>query len=154
MSHEIVQHVSLSLIDDHKFEVSFDDLPGAPTLTTDEAPPLGSAEGPNATALVAAAAANCLAASLLFCLRKTRARVRGLTAKVAAHVARNDRGRLRLSHLEIELSPELDQKDMNRLTRCEGLFEDFCIVSESLRRGIPVAVTVKTRQEVSVALHE
>jgi hypothetical protein len=43
---------------------------------------------------------------------------------------------------------------MNRLTRCEGLFEDFCIVTESLRRGIPVAVTVKTRQDVSVALPE
>jgi hypothetical protein len=26
--------------------------------------------------------------------------------------------------------------------RCLGQFEDFCVVTESVRRGIPVAVTV------------
>jgi len=32
--------------------------------------------------------------------------------------------------------------EMPRQERCLEQFEDFCIVTESVRRGIPVAVTV------------
>ena len=37
-------------------------------------------------------------------------------------------------------------EDTPRLGRCENLFEDFCIVTQSVRRGIPVNVTVKQRE--------
>ena len=66
------------------------------------------------------------------------------------HLPKNEAGRLRVSHLDVELSPELDPEDMGRLARCEGLFEDFCTVTESIRQGIPVAVTVKNLHELAV----
>jgi uncharacterized OsmC-like protein len=150
MSHEIVHHVTLTLRSGYAFDVSFDDVPGAPTFVVDEPRPLGESEGPNAAALLAAAVANCLAASLIHCLRKTRAEVESLTARVAAHVVKNDVGRYRVTRLDVELDPRLRPEDAGRLARCEGLFEDFCIVTESVRQGIPVAVSVKTLEVASV----
>jgi uncharacterized OsmC-like protein len=154
MRRDLVQHLSISLLDGYKFQVAFDDVPGAARLTVDDAKPLGGGEGPDPVSLLAAAAGTCLASSLVFCLQKTHAHVHGLTVRVAAHVATTDVGRPRLSHLEVELSPELDQQDMNRLTKCEGFFQDFCAVTESIRHGLPVKVTVKTFQEVSVTVEE
>jgi uncharacterized OsmC-like protein len=150
MSHETVHHVTLSLQDGFRFDVSFDDVVPPPHLLTDEVEPLGGGQGPNPAALLAAAAANCLAASLLFCLRKTRATVHGLTARARIHLRRNEVGRLRVSALEVDLSPEVDPGDVNRLARCEGLFEDFCTVAESIRHGIPVSVSV-AGEELPVA---
>jgi organic hydroperoxide reductase OsmC/OhrA len=147
MPPELVHHVTLSLQDGHQFNVSFDDLVPPRTLQTDEGEPLGRGDGPNPAALLAAAAANCLAGSLLFCLRKARANVRGMTARATIRLRRNEIGRLRVAALEVELAPEVDADDANRLDRCEDLFEDFCTVAESIRRGIPVIVNVKTGEE-------
>ncbi len=55
--------VQLRLLDGYKFEIDFGD---AGHLFSDEPPPLGEGEGPNPSRLLAAAVANCLAASLLF----------------------------------------------------------------------------------------
>ena len=56
---------------DYRFEVDFK-TPGQPLLLTDEPAPLGGGAGPNPARLLGAAVANCLAASLLFSLRKFR----------------------------------------------------------------------------------
>lgn len=56
---------------DYRFEARFDD-PALPPLVTDEPPPLGGGAGPNPARLLGTAVANCLAASLLFSLRKFR----------------------------------------------------------------------------------
>jgi hypothetical protein len=45
---------------------------GAPPLRIDEPPPLGEERGPDAAALLGAAVGDCVAASLVFCLRKAR----------------------------------------------------------------------------------
>jgi len=47
--------------------------------------------GPNASRLLAAAVANCLTASLLFCLRKARVNVHGMRSEATATVARDGR---------------------------------------------------------------
>lgn len=46
------------------------DNPALPVLVTDEPPPLGGDAGPNPARLLGTAVANCLAASLLFSMRK------------------------------------------------------------------------------------
>ena len=147
MSEHPVHHVTLSLDRKFEFTARFDDLPGQPTVHLDEPAPLGDSQGPNAAMLVAAAAGNCLAASLLFCLRKSRASVGGMTARVAAHIGRNDDGRLRISHIDVDLEPDLEGEDLARLERCSALFEDFCVVTQSLRKGVPVNVTLTHRRE-------
>jgi len=40
----------------------------------------------------------------------------------------------------------VDAADAGRLERCERLFEDFCIVTASIRQGIPVKVRVAQRE--------
>jgi organic hydroperoxide reductase OsmC/OhrA len=140
---ETLARVHLELAHDYEFTASFPDLPLAGRLATDEAPPLGRGHGPNPAALLAVAIGNCLAASLAFCLRKSHAHVDRVTADVTARIVRNAQGRLRIKDVEVTLSPGVSAEDLNRLTRCTELFEEFCIVTQSVRTGIPVSVKLQ-----------
>ncbi len=134
--------VSLELQEDYRFLVDFG-LEGVEALATDEPPPIGAGTGPNPTRLLAAGVANCLAASLLFCLRKARVPVDDLQASVTTRMTRNDRGRLRVGGFAVTIRPEVPAEAQERMSRCLGLFEDFCIVTESVRSGVPVEVQVE-----------
>ena len=125
-----------------QFAVDFTDGHGAP-LITDEPPPLGEGNGPNPARLLAAAVGNCLAASFMFCLKKAQIEPQDLRAVVDGQITRNARGRLRISELRVRLEPHFAPEDLARSARCVGLFEDFCIVTESVRAGIDVMVEMK-----------
>jgi organic hydroperoxide reductase OsmC/OhrA len=142
MSEDRDHHVTIRFVRGYEFVAGFPGVEGEPVLGLDEPPPLGEGRGPNAAAVLGTAVGNCLAASLLFCLRKVRLEPQGLTADVVAHVGRNESGRFRVTGIDVSLSPELLEMDRNRFERCEQLFEDFCVVTESVRRGIPVSVKV------------
>jgi len=103
----------------------------AADLLMDEPPPLGETGGPNASRLLAAAAANCLSASLLYCLYKEEPPDNSLRAEATCILIRNAQKRLRIGGLEVKL-----------IVNDEVLFEDFCVVSASIRDGIPIAVSV------------
>ena len=136
--------VTLKFEEGYRCRATFESLPGAPEVVLDEPPPLGNATGPNALDLLAAAVGNCLAASLLFCLKKSRADVAGLAAKVTTHTSRNDAGRLRISHIDVALDPSVGAADSAKFDRCAGLFEDFCTVTASIRDGVKVNVSLKS----------
>lgn len=125
----------------YEFKVRFGEE-RVPDLLMDEPEPLGNGEHPNAGLLLAAAVGNCLCASLTFCLQKARAEVKGVSADVFTKMERNERGRLRITSIRIQLRPEVD--DLRKLERCRGIFEDFCIVTQSVREGVPVQVEVET----------
>ena len=144
-------HVELRLVRGYEFVATFNDGQPLEPLVFDEPPPLGEGSGPNAAAVFAAAVGDCLSASFTFCLRKVRLEPVGVTAHVVAHVDRNQQGHFRISGIDVELRPELLEEDAARLDRCERLFEDFCIVTESVRRGIPVNVTVVKHAEAGHA---
>ncbi len=108
----------------------------------DEDPPLGSGSGPSPAALLAAAVGDCLASSLLFCLAKARVKPERLDASAVATLSRNAQGRLRITNIGVELRPAIQEDARFRFERCENLFEDFCTVTQSIRQGIPVKVTV------------
>jgi organic hydroperoxide reductase OsmC/OhrA len=122
-----------------QFVISFDQ-DGLPDLVTDEAAPLGEGAGPNPARLLAAAVGNCLAASLLFCLKKARVEPQHISAIVEGEMTRNERGRMRINELRVRLEPVLDAADLAGINRCAQIFEDFCIVTESVRDGIDVLV--------------
>jgi organic hydroperoxide reductase OsmC/OhrA len=69
-----------------------------------------------------------------------------VAADAVAHIVRNEAGRFRVGSIDVELSVAVSESDQARLDRCDTLFEDFCIVTESIRHGVPVAVRVKTPQ--------
>ena len=92
--------------------------------------------------MLGAAVGNCLCASLAFCLRKARVELLGLTARVATHVIRHEKGHHRISAIDVQLTPTLGRTG-TPVDRCAGLFEDFCTVTASVRHGIPVSVSLK-----------
>jgi uncharacterized OsmC-like protein len=150
LSDEQTHRATVKLAHDYQFVATFDDLPHAKSITFDEPTPLGGNRGPNAAAVLGAAIGNCLAASLAFCLRRARADVTRLQARVTTHVARNDKGRHRISAIDVVLEPEFTS-GMGPLERCGELFEDFCTVTASVRHGIPVHVSLKDARQRSAA---
>jgi organic hydroperoxide reductase OsmC/OhrA len=128
---------------EHYAQVVDFDLTAVTPMIVDETAPLGWEEGPNPARLLGAAVGSCLGASLLFCLRKARVDVSDLRTTVDGTRVRNARGRLRIGSLRVRLHPSVPAADRERMARCLGLFEDFCIVTESVRHGIDVDVEVE-----------
>ena len=119
------------------------DFPDAPDLLMDEPPDMGgTGKGPNAARMIVAGVANCMSASLAFCLTKSRVPMESMRIRCHGELSRNERGRLRLVGIRIEPLVRMRERDMARLERCLGIFEDFCIVTESIRNGVPVDVRV------------
>lgn len=141
MSEEKPFRVEVKNLKEFVYEAHFD-LEGVKPIIIDEPPPLGRSLGPNAHRLVAAAVGNCLSASLLFCLRKMRVDVEGVDAVVEGKLARNERGRWRIREMRVRVKPRLREADRD-ISRCLDIFEDFCIVTQSIRRGIPIEVEVE-----------
>ena len=98
--------ISLNLLDGYTFRADFDDASLEP-LYTDEPKPLGSGSGPSSSRLLATALTNCLASSLLHCLRRSRVEIEHLSAKATVTVGRNKRGRLRIERIAVQLEPSV-----------------------------------------------
>jgi organic hydroperoxide reductase OsmC/OhrA len=144
--------VTLRFTRGYEFVADFEDSPGLPPLFFDEPQPLGDGAAPNAAAVLGAAVGNCLSTSLVFCLRKSRLDVLDMTTHVVTHIARNEQGRFRITGIDVDIVPQLTAPDAARFQRCEQLFEDYCIVTESVRRGIPVNVKILKPEMVKEVL--
>lgn len=135
-----IAHVQL--VDGYRFTATFPDVAGAQPITVDEAAPLGTGAGPTPAGLLAAAVGGCLSASLTLCLNKAHLEPDAVNAHVTARMSRNDAGRLRIDGIDVQLTPCFAGGEEGRFERCKSLYEDFCIVTESVRKGIPVNVHV------------
>jgi len=134
--------LTVSRREGYQFTVDFDNASWSSVLL-DEPEPIGDGVAPNAARMLGAAVGNCLAASLLFCLEKAHVSVSDLTARVEGRIERNERGRLRVGHLKVVLDPTFEEAPPARLSRCLDIFEDFCVVTGSVRNGIDVEVEVE-----------
>ncbi|WP_354001691.1 OsmC family protein [Caenimonas aquaedulcis] len=126
----------------YRFTVRFDD-PAIPPLNTDEPPPLGTGTGPNPARLLGTAVANCLAASLLFALRKYGNDPTPMRAVVTVTLGRNAQGRTRVTRIGVELVLGVPAASLKHADRALAQYEDFCVVTGSVRAGIDVDVTVR-----------
>lgn len=133
--------LTLTLREGFQFDTEFDGEKMA-NLLFDEPSPLGEDEGPNAARVLGAAIGNCLSASLLFCLRKARVNVEGMQTEIHGRVVRNEKGRFRIGGVSARLITAIPPEDQQRINRCLEVFEDFCIVSASVRKGIDIDVEV------------
>ena len=111
-------------------------------LLLDEPEPIGTSKGPNAARLVGAAVGNCLSASLLFCLEKAKQHVKSIKTDVKGSLTRNERKRLRLTHFDVHITIDIEADEPARVSRCIELFEDYCVVTASVRKGVDVSVLV------------
>ncbi len=126
---------------DYRFEAHFDD-PDIPVLLTDERAPLGGNAGPSPVRLLAVAVANCLAASLLFAMRKFKNDPGPLRAVATVQMVRNAEKRLRVGRIAVDLHLEIAASSLTQLGRILGQFEEFCVVTQSVRLAFPVDVRV------------
>jgi organic hydroperoxide reductase OsmC/OhrA len=149
MSDSMTFTLELEQLEDYEFRVRFD-APDVPDLELDEPAPLGRGRGPNAARLIAAAVANCLASSLLFCMRKFRQAPGRLRAEATGTLTRNDRGRIRIGRVDVTLHLADPAASIAHFDRCLAQFEDFCVVTESVRNGIPVGVRVLDAEQKEV----
>ncbi len=126
--------------EDYAFLVRFD--AGIPALLADEPPPLGGGAGPNPARMLAASAAHCLLASIVFALRKYKNEPGKVSATVSGALKRNEAGRLRIGEVSVDIRIGAEAAQLQHLDRILEQFEDFCVVTQSVRSGFPVAVTV------------
>ena len=126
---------------DYVFRIRFDDTQAA-DLLSDEPEPLGGGSGPNPSRLLTAAVANCMSASLLFALRKFKNQPGKLVTHAKASMARNEDGRLRVATIDAEIRLPEPADQYQQLDRILAQFEQFCVVTESVRSGVEVKVKV------------
>lgn len=140
--------VTVTQVQDYQFLVDFG---GAiPSLQADEPEPLGAGEGPSPSELLLAAVANCLTASLLFALRKFKQDAGGIRATAEARIERNAERRLRVQDITVAIHLGNAADSIESLDRILTQFEDFCTVSQSVRQGIPIIVTVEDAAGVRI----
>jgi organic hydroperoxide reductase OsmC/OhrA len=145
MSEEGRFTIHLEQQENYQINVRFD-WKKAADLLMDEPPPLGEASGPNAARLLAAAAANCLSASLLYCVTKEGPPANSLRTEATCIMIRNEANRLRIGGMEVRLIVNDELAGSKRFDRCKDLFEGFCIVSASIRDGVPIKVSVEDQK--------
>lgn len=133
--------VHIEQVDGFDFRVRFD-KEQYPELRIDEPEPLGRDHFPNPARILAAAIGDCLAASFLFCMKRQRVQVRDIRAEVEVEIVRNEDKRLRIGAIDVRLLPTLDGSELER-EKCLAMFEDFCVVTQSVRAGLDVRVHVE-----------
>ena len=141
MSEERGFSVEITREENFRFSVDFG-LEGMDPFYMDEPEPVGANTGPNASKVLAAAMANCLAASLMFCLQKSRVEIEDMKATARGLLRRNEDRRWRITEINVDLYPKVPEDKGKQLERCKEIFDDFCIVSKSIEQGIPVNIKV------------
>jgi len=86
-----------------------------------------------------------LTSSLISRLQRSRIVLRQVTTNVHTTLAGNDADRLRVHGIRVDINVDpLNKQDRERMKQCLEFFEDFCVVTQSVRKGINVEVAVKT----------
>jgi organic hydroperoxide reductase OsmC/OhrA len=115
-------------------------LPGVALLGLDEEAPLGRGWGPSPLQLLGTAVGACLGTTLLQWMRGKGLSVADLHTEVTGTLRRNERGQLRIEHINVRLLPLIAGDRTPRLS--PELFAEFSVVAESLRQGIDLQVSI------------
>lgn len=132
--------VTITRQEGYRFLVEFG--PQYATMISDEPVPVGTDSGPSPEHLLAASIANCLCASLTFACGKYHGDPGELSATVTCSTGRNEKNRMRVTNIEVAITLGNKPDLLPNLERVLASFEDFCTVTESVRHGIPVSVSV------------
>ena len=106
--------------------------------------------GPNPSRLLGLAILGCLSASFIFCLKKRKFKVDDFSAEAEVIISRNEKGFLRVKNIDVNIKPNITDPDaLKRAKQClktakDGVsfFEQYCTVTQSIRSGIDVNVTL------------
>jgi len=106
--------------------------------------------GPNPSRMLALGVLGCLSASFIFCLKKRNFRVDDFNSEAEVTLARNEKGFWRVKKIDVDITPIFeDPEALKRAQQClkpmkDGVsfFEQYCIVTQSVRAGIDVNVNL------------
>jgi uncharacterized OsmC-like protein len=106
--------------------------------------------GPNPSRMLALGVLGCLSASFIFCLKKRNFKVDNFKGEAEVSITRNEKGFLRIKKIDVNIEPKIkDPESLNRAKQClkaakDGIsfFEQYCIVTQSVRAGIDVNVNI------------
>ncbi len=115
MSKEGQFTIEMEQLEGYQFKVTFD-LEKVEDLLVDEPPPLGEGAGPNPSRMLTVAAANCLSASLLYCVTKNEPPAGSLKTTATCTLGRNDKGKLRILRIDarLEVNGEIEGQPCGR----------------------------------------
>jgi uncharacterized OsmC-like protein len=131
-------HTELEQVENYEFTVTFAEAP-FPTITVDEAPPVGGDRGPNPVQSLAMAVGHCMSSTLFNSFERAHVKVTPLRTTVHATLGTNEKGRRRVRQLSVEITTRpLDEADRERFDHAVEIFADFCPVSGAVREGIPI----------------
>ena len=107
--------------------------------------------GPNPSRLLALGVLGCLSASFIFCLKKKNFQVDDFNAEAEVTLTRNEKGFWRIKKIDVDIVPKIENPDtLKRAKQClkqvkDGVsfFEQYCIVTQSVRAGIEVNVNLE-----------
>lgn len=131
-------NLSISLLENYLFQIDFGEFGN---FMTDEPEPLGKGEGPNPSQMLAASVGNCLAASLLFALRKHKEDPQNISANIEGSIERVEK-RWRVTNITVKLHLGKNADQLPSIQKALSQFEDFCVVTQSVRNGIDIDVLV------------
>jgi uncharacterized OsmC-like protein len=106
--------------------------------------------GPNPSRLLALGVLGCLSASFIFCLKKRDFTLDDFRGEAEVTIARNKKGFLRIKKIDVYIDPIIENSDaLKRAKQClkqvkddVSFFEQYCIVTQSVRAGIEVNVNL------------
>lgn len=106
--------------------------------------------GPNPSRMLALGVLGCLSASFIFCLKKRDFKVDDFKAEAEVTIARNEKGFLRIKKIDVNIEPKIENPEtLKRAQQClkaakDGVsfFEQYCLVTQSVRAGIEVNVNI------------
>jgi len=84
-----------------------------------------------------------MSSSLIYCLKKARITIKNLETTIKTNLFRNENGKLRIRSIDVQINLKVNEEDKPRIHRCLTIFEDYCTVTQSIRKGIEVNVDVK-----------
>jgi organic hydroperoxide reductase OsmC/OhrA len=107
-------------------------------------------KGPDAAQMLGMAILSCLSASLIFCLNKRGLNPDDLEARAIISFKKIEKGFTRIKQIDVKIAPKTgDEATLKRLNQClremkseNMMFEENCIITESVREGIKVNVDV------------
>jgi hypothetical protein len=75
-------------------------------------------------------------------MRKFKQEPGRLRSVVKGEIVRNERARMRIGRFDVTIHLAQPAQAIQHFERCLAQFEEFCVVTESVRHGIPVGVRV------------
>ena len=106
--------------------------------------------GPNPSRMLALGVLGCLSASFIFCLKKRDFKVDDFNGEAEVTITRNEKGFWRIKKIDVDIEPKIeDPETLKRAKQClkqvkdgNSFFEQYCIVTQSVRAGIEVNVNL------------